>query len=480
MASNALISAQAAGALLVLHFYAHALLAPAVDHWCKQPDTLKNYTAHQWKTLAIPQPGGHRSQCEVYQPPFPAQRNRSIVKCSEWEFAGGVHTIASEWNLVCGRKELLSMARALYIMSGMCSVPFWGHLTDTIGRGPMLKLSTVSSLFLAVAATLSWDFEAFLVFRTALAASLSLLRITTSVILYESSAAQTRDWTCCTARYGDASATIMLSALLHTTLDKDFVGVILLVPTALSLLYIFVTGEDHKSSIAPHQRNPLAFHAVGFTCMRQGVLYPERRVEQNPWDTITSTSGSLVFITPGSMLQRTLFVAWCTFVSVGSFAWISNSSQPLTNFWPRIFSALLQSSGIFVLPLFVERYGKKDVFMASLAVSAVLSALLCIFQQYYYTSVCLHVALYWNLSLAVCLVSVYNLDLFPAIARASGFSIGFFCARAAPLVVLVQHYSKVHFAPGLPFGAMAMLLTMTLPLVSFIPETPPPMADTLS
>lgn len=152
-----LACAQLSLGVLTFHWLATPLLAMPVDHWCRQPPEMRNASADEWKKSAIPlRSDGRYSQCTMYrefsrhspgasdiEAPRHVEgalqvtdRRLEETDCLDWDYdlKPGIKTMASEWNLVCGRARLLSVSAAYNSIGGVVATPLVGQMADRLGR----------------------------------------------------------------------------------------------------------------------------------------------------------------------------------------------------------------------------------------------------------------------------------------------------------------------------------------------------------
>ena len=90
-----------------------------------------------------------------------------MIPCTSWEYdlSKFSKTLASEFNLVCGRESLLSIGQTVYFLGMMSGGPICGILSDRFGRKPILIVSMLVLAISGIGSGLAPNFEMFLVFR---------------------------------------------------------------------------------------------------------------------------------------------------------------------------------------------------------------------------------------------------------------------------------------------------------------------------
>ena len=73
--------------------------------------------------------------------------------CTRWVYDDSVYesTVVTEWDLVCGRKPLLSLLQSLLMVGGIAGAMIGGQLTDRFGRRPVF----LPVMLLAIACSFS-------------------------------------------------------------------------------------------------------------------------------------------------------------------------------------------------------------------------------------------------------------------------------------------------------------------------------------
>ncbi|KAG8193139.1 hypothetical protein JTE90_006971 [Oedothorax gibbosus] len=127
-------------------------LAPNVDFECVEPQSM--YTPVDNHTT-------FDGRCEVLF------ANGTLEKCTRWEYdvANFSRNIVSEWDLVCDRQWLVSLAKSVYMFGFLASVFIFGQMSDWLGRFATIVTCytiNITAMFLSM---LSSSYTMFAVFR---------------------------------------------------------------------------------------------------------------------------------------------------------------------------------------------------------------------------------------------------------------------------------------------------------------------------
>lgn len=187
--------------------------APNVDHWCSRPAEVlaANVSVEQWKNWSIPQEVRvgqlQFSQCLRVDGSFneSVMKHRNIsgddinvVACNSWEYDLSFYqsTLVDEWDLVCDREWMISIAKTVYMVGFLVSVVICGQVSDRFGRRPVVIMCLAIFLASAFLTLLSKNFIMFIVLRFFVALGLTSVFTVSYVILAEVISAEYRSIYC--------------------------------------------------------------------------------------------------------------------------------------------------------------------------------------------------------------------------------------------------------------------------------------------
>ncbi|XP_075723907.1 solute carrier family 22 member 7-like [Rhipicephalus microplus] len=239
----------------VTHVRTPAILARPVDHWCKPPTDYAYMTVGEWKNASVPleADGKTRSACLRYDPPLPYSEdieNRTEVPCDAgWDYDvgadSGVISIVIEWNLVCGRRWILGVLFAVYLLAGAVGASLAGVAADAIGRRPVLCTCIFLVMFSGVSLAFARTVLAFAVLRVLLSASVSSVLVTSLVLLFEVTDTQHRALFCSLAMASPFFTAALYFELVYSLELSWYASQIaFMVPTGVLVLAVYMMDES--------------------------------------------------------------------------------------------------------------------------------------------------------------------------------------------------------------------------------------------
>nr|XP_054930387.1 solute carrier family 22 member 7-like [Dermacentor andersoni] len=242
--------------VLLLHAFAHFLIARDVDHWCRPPNELSGMSREAWRNVGIPlEADGSFSQCTVYHPPLTmltsqpenSEKVRRVVPCRKWDYDtnDASDSIVSRWDLVCDKRWLHKFTTTANMLGAALLVPAAGFVSDRIGRQLAIMGSVLCLLAFSVACSLAQTFVMFLVTRFCISASSCSVQVLMFILIYEVTGNQNR------ATYGvldTAVGTTLVPPALHvlSLLEPHWLTahLLLLVPTLMLVLWCSLLDES--------------------------------------------------------------------------------------------------------------------------------------------------------------------------------------------------------------------------------------------
>nr|XP_040043572.1 solute carrier family 22 member 7-like [Gasterosteus aculeatus aculeatus] len=166
---------------LPCHFLLNNFMAAVPSHHCNitaldDGGIFGNLTREQKLSVGVPsEQDGTLSSCQMFSEPQyqhlsgPNSTEDAVtVPCADgWVYDNSTFksTLATEWDLVCGRKSMNKATVTFFFLGVMCGAPLFGFLSDRYGRRPLLLASYMSSLMFAVLSAFSPSYVVFVIMR---------------------------------------------------------------------------------------------------------------------------------------------------------------------------------------------------------------------------------------------------------------------------------------------------------------------------
>lgn len=243
--------------------------APNIEHWCARPASVisANISAEEWKNLSVPmvhkRGGGlERSSCTFYNNSFtngtlllPFPMDKEAISCESWEYDVSFYesTMVDEWDLVCGREWLISVAKTVYMVGFLVSVTICGQLSDRFGRRPVVIICLCVFLIAGILTLMSTNFLMFIVLRFFVALGLTTVFTISYVILTEVISAEYRSSYCFTFKLGWVFAYMTLPGIAWLIPSWFWLQFAITIPW-LSLLCVFWVIPETPRWLLTHSK----------------------------------------------------------------------------------------------------------------------------------------------------------------------------------------------------------------------------------
>ncbi|XP_077557238.1 solute carrier family 22 member 7-like [Haemaphysalis longicornis] len=490
----------------IVHALAASDLALPVDHWCRAPAAYADLPLETWKNASIPAVDGtddDRSHCFRHDPPFPVPEdlgadNRTVVPCDagwDYEPSAGQRSIVSAWDLVCGRRWILSLLMAVYMVGGVLGGAGAGVLADRIGRWPVLCIMIVLLILAGIATAFDHSIPAFAVLRFVLSTAASSTIVTSTVLLFEVTDIDHRALFCALSLSGAGVASAIYRELVMTFIhDWHMAQIAYMVPTSALILAVCLMEESpcwllatarvrqgERVLVSAARVNKVDEDAfkTRLAALRDQIERQQQLLEHGKGgtlDAILSDQDDHVsdLVANESLRKRSIIVFGCWCITFAVFYSLNTSEVMRTSWVPR-FSLL--GLKIIELPFNVyvlRRIGCRLSLAYSMAALSVIIGCLAVLDVYR-GSYALHwgVTVLWLLvfEFTVTTLFTFSAELYPTVVRGAGVG---FCYLSGRMGAMVGPFlNDVHSAElrAMAFSVVALLLLFLAFLAISLPET---------
>ncbi|XP_018566987.1 organic cation transporter protein [Anoplophora glabripennis] len=155
------------------HIFAPTFHSAEKETWCSRPDAFRDVAPSLWKNCT----GQTLDFCSMLDVVAAnvtesdlcaSSSNLGRIQCHGWEFGGQGQTIISEFNLVCDRKSLTSLAEMMFLAGVAIGGLVCGIISDKYGRKRTLMASVLIQSLLGTAIAFSPWFLMYAILRAAL------------------------------------------------------------------------------------------------------------------------------------------------------------------------------------------------------------------------------------------------------------------------------------------------------------------------
>ncbi|XP_064456995.1 organic cation/carnitine transporter 2-like [Ornithodoros turicata] len=477
-----LICCQLAGFVYMSHYTSILLLAPDVDHWCAPPPSHANMSDHEWKIVGVPIDSSARyRRCVRYEPPLDVQApNRSESKCRSWKYDLNTygHTIVDEWDLVCDRAWLISMLSTLYMVGSTVAIPIASHMSEMVGRKPIIYMSIVVLLLCGFAECFATFFLLFAALHFMVGMAASVVQVTSFILLFEVCTKPYRAYYNSIAIIGMGGAFTFIEFFRLYGPSRIISQVTLMIPTAFLISNFYLLVESPvwlMSTWRIRQAEQIVLWISEFngvydyeakkrwSDIKKGLAHHEEKM------TYIAKTGLLDLILSRRLRfsMITLFLCWVSTVfTIYGFVLSLGFHHPTA----RIISVLLQFPVSYAVYKLLPIRGLNATLSFSLALCSAASCFLMIFRSDPTFTIMYNVAR-CAVSAATVTLMMCSVEVLPVMVSGLGaraaFAFGRLGATAAPFLRELAAYTD----NTAPYAMISVLMAVCSVLAVHLPET---------
>ncbi|XP_064469064.1 organic cation transporter protein-like [Ornithodoros turicata] len=479
-----LFCSQLALLVFVSQQIAFAVISRPIDHWCKPPERYAGLEPSLWKNISIPMVEGRYSECTEYDTPRSEQSNNGTTRpCTSWDYENCPESVVCLWNLVCDRGILTLVEEMLELSGGMIAVPIAGVISDAHGRRPVVLVSVVILIAAGFAAAFTKTFVTFVVFRWVVSGATSTVYITMFILLFEVTTCKMRFFHCTAINFGGilGGAFIVFLETLH--LRTLVVQLILIIP-AVGLLCTFIMISESPRWLVAKQDMKRAEVVMLWATKLNGINTAEgalrfarfrKYYRKNDSNIVLMVNMNIVDLMRSDILRmRSVILFGCSlslFLVVFQFLLAVRSHA---SFEARLLGLLWNIVAYVVSYFVMERFGRRNPLSYSMIGLFVALMCLAICHAVKLTG---HVidAIIWTedafLNVAVTVIYVYAIELYPTVMRSAAASSTFVFGRVGSLLAPLLYEFGKHTHRSVPLVLSAVLCLASGIFTRRLPDT---------
>ncbi|RUS80894.1 hypothetical protein EGW08_011365 [Elysia chlorotica] len=410
---------------------------------------------------------------------------QKIIKCKsdQWKYTPKhVHrNIVSQFDLVCSKKYLVSLATTIYFTGVMLGGLVFGDLADRFGRLPVMLFTLYASIVVGLATAFSVSYAMFVCLRFVHGVLIQGLQTSAYTLLMELFGPKDRPFAGIVAELFFGVAFMVLGGLAYLLRDWQHLQIAASLVAVVTVFYPWVVPESlrwlimkGKTEEAEKQiqrickTNKIPFPAECWGLLKDSMAGQAKTVRQH---NLTHLFRSR----PMTKISLICFYLWFT-MSVSyyglTFKMTSFKGNPYLNFF---ISGLVESFTYLACIPLMNKFGRRKPLMYSFACGGVMCLSSGLINSF--TSGLDHLvtgfALTGKCSMACCFATffVYASELYPTAVRNIGLGAGMFFARFGSVMApqINQWADLLLGIDGiLIFGVLAVAASV---LVYPLPET---------
>ncbi|KAJ9582501.1 hypothetical protein L9F63_003194 [Diploptera punctata] len=464
-------------------------LAPPVDSWCTRPAYLHNLTTEEWRNLSQPplwSDSSKRDNCRMYEVDHTGTVRNSTVACSSWEYDRSVfqETIITQWDLVCGRKQLANVAQTVLMFGVLVGNVLFGMIADRYGRKmPLVVAGVMQVVFGSACAFMPW-FEGFLFMRFITACAIGGSMITSFVICMEILGGWWRMAISVLFHIPFSMGHSLMAAVAYYARDWQTFQLAISLPSIFLICYWWVLPESPRWLLAVGRdeeavkilQQAAKYNRLDVSNIAEKIatisIHKKKLKEDEEEKKANITD---LFRTP-NMRMKTLCMYFNWIVCGLCFYGLA---QYMGQIGGNIFvnvavSGLIELPGMSLCIYFMGRFGRRATLFSSQMLAAVSCLLLMAVPQgpdaSEWPKVTLAALGIVGMSVSFPTVYLYSAELFPTVVRNVGVGSSSMCARigsmVAPYITSLSMFG--FYLPPLAFGLVPLVGAL---LCILLPET---------
>lgn len=421
---------------------------------------------------------GELESCMMYQPGL----TNVTVACTSYVYNNTFYKTSRsiEWDLVCGRRWMGSLAQTIYMLGVFTGAVWLGGLADKIGRKKVFCWSALLQLILGVAVAFTPEYYSFLVLRYLYGIFGSAGSYITGFVLTMELVGPSKRTPCGISFQAAFAGGIMLVAAWGALIpDRMLLQVVYGLHGLLLVAHWWIMDEsprwlwmqDRKREAIDIIAKAVRMNGRGLHVDKEYYLSKDKSNFIADSSPKASAGLSDLFKTP-NLRKMTLNVCLCWFANSITYYGLSLSSGKLGGnpYLILFLMALVEFPSYIAIIFLLDRLGRRSITSTLMLVGGT-----CCIVAAYLTKGSIEsttIVMFGKLFIAGSFAVIYNYsaELFPTVVRNSAMGLGSMCARLAgastPIIILFDS-----FDPKIPAVIFGVISLISGAWVLFLPET---------
>ncbi|XP_060564193.1 organic cation transporter protein-like [Ruditapes philippinarum] len=380
-------------------------------------------------------------------------------------------TIVTEWDLVCGKAYLSSVATTIYFCGVMVGGVLFGHLADKFGRKPVMMISLIMPVVVGVATSYAPWYSVFVTLRFVQGVLMQGLQTSTYTLAMELFLPQYRSYAGAILECFWGLSVMTVPFLAYLIPNWRHLQLVISLPSVVAVFYFFVIPESLRWLILKNKVEKVEAQLSTISAWNR-IDFPH-----NAWEDLKLQLGTMIkdvkqysmldLLKTPKLRKRSLVLFYLWFaISIGYYGLTWQLTSLPGNKYLNFFIAGCVEFVAYTLVIYItKRFGRKRPLLIyfMLASLFMISAGVIPFAfadvNVYITSG-LAIAGKFAMGGLFSVIFLYTSELYPTIVRNIGMGSCAFWTRVggviAPQIIVLNHFSNKSM-PLILFGLVTLV-----------------------
>ncbi|XP_055945328.1 organic cation transporter protein-like [Argiope bruennichi] len=467
------------------NYMAMSFYAPSQDFWCSRSEG-SDFTEEEWENTSLP----GEKHCFRFKNQSASffmgcngtiLLNSDVIECDNWEYDTSFYssTVLSQFDLVCEREWLISLSISVFNIGAILSNFIIGHLSDRLGRKPLLPACIIIQLCAGVACAFSTSFTMFATTRLIEAFALNGLFNVSFVLLMEIVGPKQRSFYGVAINLGWCVGFVCLPGVVWLLRDWFWIQLAITSPLVILLLtsrfipesprWLISQGKVKEAQKIVRKATETNGRHLSNIDSRLKVMVKTKQVNESKIESVSILD---LFRTPG-LCQMTLILYFTWFSGLFVYYGLSYNTNelagdPFVNF---ALSGAIEFPAYFFTMYAIYWKGRKIPMSMTMGLGGLACLLTYPLPSDSWFSTTLSMIGKFCITIAVSIAYVFTAEIFPTPVRIIGLGSASICARGASVLAPFARelgHATNPVVPHILFGVLALLSGL---LVMLLPET---------